>query len=135
MVTYALDASAILRFLDSEAGADEVEDILNAHLSGTQAVVISAIHLGEVVGVIYRRNGKRALDRVLSLLNGLRLSVVPATGERAIRAAILKCDLKIPYADAFGVELAESTPCAFVTADYDLKPAVDQVEILFLPKQ
>ncbi len=135
MVTYALDASALLRFLDSEAGADEVEGILNAHLSETHAVVVSAIHLGEVVGIIYRRNGRPALDRVLSLLDGLHLSVVPVTGERAIRAAILKADLKVPYADAFGVELAESIPCTFVTADYDLKPAAHEVEILFLPKK
>ena len=135
MVTYALDASALLRFLDSEAGVDEVEEILNAHLSGVHAAVVSAIHLGEVVGVIYRRNGRRALDRVLSLLDGLHLSVIPVTGERAVRAAILKTDLKIPYADAFGVELAQNLPCTFVTADYDLKPAANRAEILFLPKK
>ena len=135
MVTYALDASALLRFLDSEAGADEVEDILNAHLSGTHAVVVSAIHWGEVLGVIYRRNGERALNRVLTLLGDLNLNVVPVTAERAARAAKLKVELKIPYADAFGIELAESTPCTFVTADYDLKPAANRAEILFLPKK
>lgn len=135
MVTYALDASALLRFLDSEVGADEVEELLNAHLLGTHAVVVSAIHWGEVVGVIYRRDGKPALDRVLSLLGDLNLSVVPVTRERATRAAILKSDLKVPYADAFGVELAQSLPCTFVTADYDLKPAAKRAEILFLPKK
>lgn len=135
MVTYALDASALLRFFDSEPGVDEVEEILNAHVSGTHAVVVSAIHLGEVAGVIYRRNGRRALDRVLSLLGDMKLNVIPVTQERSVRAAILKSDLKIPYVDAFGVELAQSLPCTFVTADYDLKPAADCAEILFLPKK
>ena len=134
-MTYALDASALLRFFDSEAGVDEVENILNAHVSGTHAVAVSAIHLGEVAGVIYRRNGRRALDRVLSLLGDMKLNVVPVTQERSVRAAILKSDLKIPYADAFGVELAQSLPCTFVTADYDLKSVTDCAEILFLPKK
>ncbi len=134
-MTYALDTGALLRCLDSEAGADKVQEILNAHLSGTQAVVVSAIHWGEVVGVIYRRNGRRTLDRLLSLLEKLNLNVVAVTRERALHAAILKSDLKIPYADAFGVELAQSFPYTFVTADYDLKPAANRGEILFLPRK
>jgi hypothetical protein len=40
----------------------------------------------------------------------------------------------IPYADAFGVELAgDSTEHILVTADFDAKPAADRIRIEFLP--
>jgi hypothetical protein len=53
---------------------------------------------------------------------------------RAAGAAILKVELGVPYADAFGVELArDSAEHVLVTADFDAKPAVGRVEIEFLP--
>lgn len=48
MVTYALDASAILRYLDGEAGAARVKQIIKEHLAGKCRVAVSAIHWGEV---------------------------------------------------------------------------------------
>jgi predicted nucleic acid-binding protein len=135
MVTYALDASALLRFLDDESGALKVSEILNRHVEGKCAVIVSALHWGEMAGVLYKRDGGKDLDRILSRLSGLGMQMVPVTQERAVRAAILKADLKIPYADAFGIELAQNVPCTFVTADYDLKAAANRAEILFLPKK
>lgn len=135
MVTYALDASALVRFLDDGPGAEQVGAILNGYVKGLNLVLVSALHWGEVAGVLYKRDGEKELDRILPRLASLGMKIVPATPENAVRAAIIKAELKIPYMDAFGVELAESTPCTFVTADYDLKPAVDRVKILFLPKK
>lgn len=135
MVTYALDASAILRLLDGEAGGEEVRSILYKSTEGTAAVLVCALHWGEVACHLYRKRGGRVQEQVLARLIGLGMEIVHVSPERAVRAAILKADLKIPYVDAFGVELAESTPCAFVTADYDLKPAAKRAEILFLPRK
>lgn len=135
MVTYALDASALLRFIDKEAGAEQVRIILDGLLVGDNRVLISALHWGEVAGNLYRKKGGNLQQDAMRRLLLLGLEVVPATPHQAVCAAILKADLKIPYVDAFGVELAESVPCTFVTADYDLKPAAKMVEILFLPRK
>jgi predicted nucleic acid-binding protein len=64
----------------------------------------------------------------LARLEALGLDVVPATSERAVRAALIKLNRKIPYVDAFGVELeASSSGQVLVTADSDLKPASQDV--------
>jgi len=56
------------------------------------------------------------------------LGAVPATSERAVGAALIKLNRKIPYVDAFGVELeASSSGQVLVTADSDLKPAGQDV--------
>jgi predicted nucleic acid-binding protein len=134
MVTYVLDSSAVLRFLDGEAGSDRVADILKSHLAGRCEAVISALHWGEVAGTICKRRGTQAMDLALSRLSAFGVQIVAVDGNRAVRAAMIKLKRTIPNVDAFGVELAaDSRERVFVTADFDFKPASRDVKIEFLP--
>jgi PIN domain nuclease of toxin-antitoxin system len=134
MVTYVLDSSAILRYLDDEAGAERVAEIIKSHLAGRCEAIISAVHWGEVAGVTCKIHGRRAMELVLSRLSAFGFRVVGVDAERAVRAALVKVKRDIPYVDAFGVELAgESRDRVFVTADFDFKGASRDVRIEFLP--
>ncbi len=134
MVTYVLDASAVLRYLDDEAGSERVAEIIKAHLAGACRAIISAVHWGEVAGVTCKLRGRSAMDFTLARLEAFGFELVPATGERAVRASLIKLKGKIPYVDSFGVELAStSSDCVLVTADFDLKPASKHIRIEFLP--
>jgi predicted nucleic acid-binding protein len=136
MVTYALDASGILRYLDGQAGSGRVAEIIKGHLAGRHNVIVSAVHWGEVAGITCKVHGQAAVDLALSRLFSFGFEIIPATGERAVRAALIKVRRNIPYADAFGVELAsESADHVLVTADFDLKAAVHDVKIEFLPRK
>lgn len=130
---FVLDASATLRFLDREAGGDRVFDIFRLQNQGKCSTVASSLHWGEVASVLLRRSGIEDVERMLSNLILMGIQIVPATGDRAVRSAHIQNRLKIPYVDAFGVELAgDSLEHIFVTADYDLKPAASEVQIEFL---
>jgi predicted nucleic acid-binding protein len=134
MVTYVLDSSAILRYLDNHAGAERVAEIIKAHLAGKSAVVMSALHWGEIAGITAKSRGTRAMELVISRLSAFGFEVVPADGERAVRASLIKLRRQIPYVDAFGVELAsEERDRVFVTADFDFKAAIHDAKIEFLP--
>ncbi|HEV2711185.1 MAG TPA: PIN domain-containing protein [Edaphobacter sp.] len=134
MVTYALDASAILRYLDGETGSERVKQIIKEYLAGECRVAVSAIHWGEVAGIVCKRHGRSGMDAALSRLSAFGFDLVPVTGERAVKSALIKLERKIPYADAFGVDLAmDSSEHVLVTADFDVKPAEDEVRIEFLP--
>jgi predicted nucleic acid-binding protein len=134
MVTYVLDSSAILRYLDNEAGAERVSEIIKSHLAGRCAVIISALHWGEIAGITGKAHGSAAMELVVSRLSAFGFEVVPADAERAVRASLIKLKRQIPYVDAFGVELAaEARDRVFVTADFDFKPASREVKIEFLP--
>jgi predicted nucleic acid-binding protein len=133
MVTYVLDSSAILRYLDGEAGSDRVSEIIKSHLAGTCEAIICATHWGEIAGITCKIHGTQAMEVVLSRLGSFGLQVVPADADRAVRAALIKLKRTIPDVDAFGVELAsKSRERVFVTADFDFKPAVRDVKIEFL---
>src|SRR5271156_3500977 len=132
MVTYVLDSSAILRYLDNEAGAARVAEIIKSHLAGRCAAAIAAPHWGEVAGITCKAHGRDAMELVLSRLSAFAFEVIPADADRAVRAALIKLKRQIPYVDAFGVELAaESGDHIFVTADYDFKVAARDIKIEF----
>ncbi len=134
MITYVLDSSAIIRFVDNEAGSDRVEEILTEGTAGRAAMVVSAVQWGEVAGNTRKRYGATTESELL--LNPIlkQIEVIAVTGDRAVRAADLKIDRKISYADAFALELAlESSAPVLVTADYGFKAVADLVKIEFLP--
>jgi predicted nucleic acid-binding protein len=134
MVTYVLDSSAILRYLNGEAGADRMSEIIKDHLAGRCEAVICSLHWGEVAGQTCKQRGTKAMELVLSRLSALGVQVVPVDAGRAARAALIKLKTAVPYVDAFGVELtAESRERVFVTADFDFKAANRNVKIEFLP--
>lgn len=134
MVSYVLDASAVLRYLDGEAGAERVKEIIKRHIAGDCRVVVSAIHWGEIAGVVHKRHGSRGLEAARTRLSAFGFEIVPVTAERAVESAMIKNVRKIPYADALGVQLAsDSVNHVLVTADFDVKPAKDDVRIEFLP--
>ena len=134
MVTYVLDSSAILRYLDDEAGAARVAEIIKSHLAGSSAAVIAAPHWGEIAGITCKIHGRPAMDLVLSRLSAFGIQVVPADADQAVNAALIKLKRLIPYVDAFGIALAAAArDCVFVTADFDFKPASGDAKIEFLP--
>jgi predicted nucleic acid-binding protein len=134
MTVFVIDSSAMLRHIDDEAGADRMEAILLMCLRGSAEAQISAVQWGEIAGIVRKRSGSLEQENVLHRLKQLDLHLIPATAERAVRAASLRVDRKIPYADAFALELAmESDDHVLVTADYDFKAVEDLARIEFLP--
>ncbi|WP_420236547.1 PIN domain-containing protein [Telmatobacter bradus] len=134
MATYVLDASALIRFLDNEPGAARVREVLKACVLGQAAVSISAIQWGEVVGNLRKRQGAAEQQRIVSHLLPSEVRIESVNGDAAQRAAELKVDHGLSYADAFALELAQRLPEAtLLTADYGFKAVALLARIEFLP--
>ena len=129
-----MDSTAILRYLDGEAGADRVAEIIKDHVDGRCEAVIGSLHWGEIAGQTCKGRGAGAMEMALSRLAAFGIPVVPADANRAVRAALIKLRTALPYVDAFGAELTtDSRESVFVTADFDFKAASREVKIEFLP--
>ena len=134
MVTFVLDASAILRFIDNEIGVERVSEVFQAAVAGQAQVVLSAIHYGEVIGVSQKRGGPLLVESTAAQLAELKIQTVPVDQTRAAKSAIIHVSRKIPYADSFAAELASDSPDhILITADFDFKPAENDIAIEFLP--
>ena len=134
MPIYVLDSSAVLRYIDDEAGADRVEEIINSCAACEAEVLISAVQWGEIAGRLRVRLGEQDQIKILSNVLPSEAAVIPAHGDSAVRAANLKVDRRIAYADGFALELAMRSPShVLVTADYGFKDVADLARIEFLP--
>ncbi len=124
----------MLRYVEASAGAEMIEDILMACVVNRAAVFVSVVQWGEIAGRLRQRFGESEEMRILSSLLPSEATIVPVNGERAVKAAGLKIDRKIGYADAFALELAmESADSVLVTADFGFKAVSDLAQIEFLP--
>ena len=133
-IGYVLDASAVLRYADGEAGAERVEEILKYGVSGAAQIRLSAVQWGEVAGRVRTHYGSQEEARILSALLPSEVEIIPATADQAVRAADLKVDRNFSYADAFALDLAmQSANHVLVTADYGFKTVDDLAHIEFLP--
>lgn len=134
VTVFVLDSSSVLRYIDNEAGADRVNAIFKACVRRQARMCIPALQWGEVAGELRKRLGALVGKRTLESFLLFELDVVSASAERAVHAASLRADRKIPYADAFGLNLAmDSAEHILVTADYDFKEVADLARIEFLP--
>lgn len=134
MIKFVFDSSAVLRFVDNEAGAERVRAVFRACAGGEDAACISAVQWGEIAAVQRKRFGALEQERLLQRLLLMDLRVVSATAERAVRAAELRVDRKMSNADSYAIELAMDSPDhVLVTADYDFKAVADLARIEFLP--
>ncbi|HEY3706616.1 MAG TPA: PIN domain-containing protein [Terracidiphilus sp.] len=125
--------TGLLRYIDDEPGADQVELILAGCISGSSQSRISAVQWAGIAGKLRSHHGPRQQNRVLSRLPP-QIEIVTVTPEMAVRAAELRVDRKISYGDAFALELALGVPePVLVTADYAFKAVADLVSIEFLP--
>ncbi len=134
MTVYVLDSSALIRFLDKEAGFHRVKSLLRDCVEGRVEVRISAVQWGEVAGNMRKRFGASGEVRIMNSLLPSEAKIVPASAERALHAAEIKVDRNIAYADAFALDLAMDSPeHILVTADYEFKAVEDLARIEFLP--
>ena len=134
-MTYVLDASALLRYVLDEAGAERVGEVIRSYLRGTIRLEISAVQWGEVTGSILKSDGQSQLGKVLALLDPLGIEVIPVDKMRAARAAAIKVKHGIPYADAFAAELGMERGKILLTGDYDFTEMKSAMKIEFLPRK
>lgn len=121
-----LDSFAVLAYLGDEAGADEVEEILQAAESARAQVYMCVINLGEVLYTVEREVGLEAAQRAAGIVDQLPVRIVDADRSLTFAASHVKANQTLAYADAFAVALAGRLRGVVVTGD----PEFRQVESL-----
>jgi ribonuclease VapC len=134
------DSFAILKYYQDESGAAKVEKLLHSAQRGKIKVLINKINLGEVYYLTIRRIGlepaKENLERLLNLpieviapsseitmerLLNLPIEVIAPSSEITMRAAEIKAQYAISYADCFAVATAELFSGSVLTGDPEFK--------------
>jgi predicted nucleic acid-binding protein len=129
---YVLDASALMALFDDRPGAAKVEELLVQAADSKHPLLMSVINWGEVYYSIWRARGEAVANEKLRSIAQLPIEIVDADMELAKRAAMLKSQHNLPYADCFAAALAESRRAALVTSDKDFELVGSLVKILWV---
>ncbi|MFY9906371.1 MAG: type II toxin-antitoxin system VapC family toxin [Terriglobales bacterium] len=132
MKTYVLDASALFAFLRDTPGASKVDELLREARRGRARVLMSAVNYGEVYGKILQDLGLELALTTVQAVNPLAIELLDATPQRACKAADVKAQYKLYYADSFAASLAIEHKATLVTSDNDFRRLGHRFPVVWL---
>jgi ribonuclease VapC len=115
------DSFAILKFYQDEPGADKVEELLRSAQRGQLKALMNEINLGEVYYLTIRRMGLEAAREYRERLLNLPIKIIPPDSELIMKAAEIKAQFAISYADCFAAATAEMFSGSILTGDPEFK--------------
>jgi ribonuclease VapC len=115
------DSFAILKYYQDEAGADKVEKLLRSAERGAIGAFMSEINLGEVYYLTIRRIGLEPAKENLEQLSNLPIKIISPSSELIMRAAEIKAQYAISYADCFAAATAKQLSASIITGDPEFK--------------
>lgn len=134
MKRHILDASALYRFVTKGDGSPIVDNLFKQASTFGTPVLMSVVNWGEVYYTLVRQIGLTRTDSKMSeLVARIPLTLVNVTPDDAIRAARLKAQYNLPYADAFAAALTGHQN-VLVTADVEHFSRVPKLRLLKLPQ-
>ena len=99
---------------------------------GKCRVVTSIINLGEVAYITEREQGLRKAQAALGLIEQLPIEVQSASDEAVFRAAHIKANYPVAYADAFTISLAQTFEGTVLTGDPEFKSVEKIIQLEWL---
>ena len=129
---YLFDSHALLAFFQKEMGAEIVAEILRDSRAKRMDQLISVINLGEVIYMTKRRFGDEKKVEILGRIHQLGLKILPAPEPLVYKAAELKAEYPISYADCFALASALEYSAILVTGDPEFKKVVHLVSIQWI---
>lgn len=126
---YLFDSHALLAFFQEEKGTEVVAKILRRALKQRLDRLISVINLGEIIYMTKRRFGDNKKVEILGRVHQLGFKILPAPEALVYKAAELKADYPISYADCFALACALEQSAILVTGDPEFKKVAHLINI------
>jgi predicted nucleic acid-binding protein len=131
-MNYVLDASALMAFFEDRAGGEKVEELLFKAAEAKRPLLMSVVNWGEVYYAIWRAHSEKAANTKLQETAQLPVELMDVDAELARRAASLKAQHNLPYADCFAAALAQARKATLVTTDRDFERVAKVLKILWI---
>lgn len=129
---HVFDSHALLKLFQKEPGHEKIIQILRDIDRARAARYINAVNLGEIIYITTREFGAQKKIEVLSNIERLRFSVLPAPNSLIFQAAEYKALYSISYADCFVLATAIEQKATIVTGDPEFKKVQHLVKILWV---
>lgn len=132
MTGKVLDASALIAYLEKEAGYDVVEELLSKAVELEKKLLMSTVNWGEVYYILARDYGREECEKTIGLIQTFPIEFVPPDLETARQAALYKFSKKLPYVDCFAAALAKINRAELLTCDREFHLVDEDIKIVWV---
>jgi predicted nucleic acid-binding protein len=130
---YVLDTSAWLAFIENEAGADIVFNLLEKARTGKIVILVSFMSFMEVYYITLQERDITEAQVRLQLMNSLPILRVDSTEALGILASQFKASYHLSVADAWIAALAKERDTILVHKDPEFEQIEKEIKVLKLP--
>ncbi len=132
MKSYVIDSFAMIAFFENEPGAEKVADVLNALMKQKAKAFMSVINWGEVYYNTMRVQGINKAEEVIAQIKKYPIQLVSVDQGLTYKAAKLKGEHKIAYADCFAAALSSKLKAPVITGDPEFKKLEPEISIQWI---
>lgn len=129
---FVVDSHALLTLFQDEAGASQVQALLERANKGDCELFMSVVNLGETLYIVECRLGLKAAQEALAAFDELPIEAVAVDQALAMSAARLKAATAVGYADCFVAALALQLGATVITGDPDFRRLEGTITVLWL---
>jgi predicted nucleic acid-binding protein len=127
-----LDSWAVIAYLEDEAAAEKVADIIADAHEDHIPLLMSVVNAGEVWYIVAREASTSDADASIKQLRDLGIQFVDADWDLAKNAAYFKSKNKMSFADCFAAALAQQKKAYLATGDLEFKQVEPEISIHWL---
>ena len=127
--SYLFDSHALLSFFQEEKGAKAVARIIGKAQKQRLDLLICVINLGEIIYLTKRRFGDNKKLELLGRVGQLGFKILPAEDSLVYKAAELKAEYPISYADCFALACVQEHSAILVTGDPDFEKVTHLINV------
>lgn len=130
---YVLDTSALLTLIEDEAGADQVQELLEKAKRGEVILLVSFMSFMEVYYISLQERGQAEAQERVKLLAALPVLRVESSESLGARAGAFKAAHRLSVADAWIAALAQERDATLVHKDPEFEQVESAVKAVKLP--
>lgn len=127
-----LDSWATIAYLEDEASAERVADIIADAHEQDIPLLMSVVNAGEVWYIVARESSVADADASINQLRDLGIEFVDADWNLAKDAGYFKSRNKMSFADCFAAALAKQRKAHLATGDPEFKQVESEIAINWL---
>ncbi len=133
MNLFVLDTSALLIYIENEAGVDEVEGLLLQAIHNEIVLYISIVSCIEVFYISWQEQGKETAIQRLNLIDDLMVIQEPVDSQLISVIGELKATKRMSFADCCIAGLAKFKQATLVHKDPEYEQLESEIKQLKLP--
>lgn len=115
------DSYSLIAHFKNEKGADFISDLLTEVALGEKSGYLCVVNLGKIYYMLHRKTGLKNAEKALYIIQQMPFAIVNADYDLTYRAAQLKAQFKISFADAYAAALTTKTKGTLITGDSEFR--------------